>query len=252
MTSFKDRLKEGKPLIGTVVTLGVPAVAEVLSNCGFDWLWIDMEHAPLSLEQCQNLILAAGDRCHALVRIPVNDETWIKRVLDLGADGIIVPQVRNAPEAEKAVSASKYPPEGTRSVGIARAHGYGISFATYTQEANEKLAVILQIEHVEGVRNVESIISVPGVDAIVIGPYDLSGSFGKLGQIQDPQVQQAIETVRAACKCEGMPLGIFALLPEQGKAYLDTGYQLLSLGTDVHFLWSAAKFGLEKLGVPKT
>jgi 2-dehydro-3-deoxyglucarate aldolase/4-hydroxy-2-oxoheptanedioate aldolase len=245
MMDFKERLGQGKPLIGTLLTLGVPAIAEMLSRCGFDWLWIDMEHAPLSLEQTQQLIQAKDDKCAAFVRIPANDEVWIKRILDLGADGIIVPQVRYAEEAERAVAATKYPPEGTRSVGIARAHGFGMDFANYVKQANERLMVILQIEHAEGVRNIDSILKVPGIDAIVIGPYDLSGSFGKLGQLSDPEVQMAIEAVHLACKQRGMPIGIFALQPEQGKAYLKKGYQLLALGIDASYLWNAAKSSLE-------
>jgi 2-dehydro-3-deoxyglucarate aldolase/4-hydroxy-2-oxoheptanedioate aldolase len=103
----------------------------MISRCGYDWLWINMEHAPLSLEQAQQLLQAKSNHCAAFVRIPANDDVWIKRIFDLGADGIIVPQVRTAEEAERAVAGSKYPPSGTRSVGIARAHGFGMDFATY-------------------------------------------------------------------------------------------------------------------------
>lgn len=247
MNLFKERLRQGKPLIGTLLTLGLPAVGEMISRCGFDWLWIDLEHAPLSLEQTQHIIQAKADQCAALVRIPANDDVWIKRVLDLGADGIIVPQVKTAEEAQRAVVASKYPPAGVRSVGIARAHGFGMDFATYVREANERIAVVLQVEHAEGASNIESILQVPGVDAIVIGPYDLSGSFGKLGQILDPEVQGAIETVRKACGKHGIPVGIFALQCEQGKSYLKQGYQLLALGIDAHYLWTAAKVALDSV-----
>ena len=145
MMDFKERLSQGKPLIGTLLTLGVPSIAEMLSRCGFNWLWIDMEHAPLSLEQTQQLIQAKDDKCAAFVRVPANDEVWIKHILALGADGNIVPQVRTVAEAERAVAASKYPPEGVRSVGIARAHGFGMDFANYVKQANERLIVILQI-----------------------------------------------------------------------------------------------------------
>ena len=249
MTPFKERLIQGKPLIGTLLTLGLPAVAESLSRCGFDWLWIDMEHAPLSLELTQQLLQAKSKECAAFVRIPVNDDVWIKHILDLGADGIIVPQVKTADEALKAVAASKYPPQGVRSVGIARAHGFGMDFAEYVQEANQKLMVILQIEHEQGVQNIESILQVSGVDAIIIGPYDLSGSFGKLGQINDPVVQDAIEVVHRACQRHKMPVGIFSLLPEQGRTYIRKGYQLLALGIDVHYMWSAARAAIESLEV---
>lgn len=245
--TFKDRLKAGKPLIGTLISLGSTAVTEAVSRCGFDWLWIDMEHGPLSIEQVQHILQAKRGDCAALVRIPVNDETWIKRVLDLGADGIIVPQVKTAEEAQRAVSSSKYPPTGTRSVGMSRASGYGMDFAQYIREANDKLSVFLQIEHTEGVKNIDAILQIKGIDAIIIGPYDMSGSFGKLGQIQDPQVHEAIETVRKTCKAKGIPIGIFCLQPDLARTYLDQGYDLVNLGCDIHFLWSSAKSALDSI-----
>ena len=247
MNVFKQKMKKGKPLIGTLLTMGVPVVAEMISRCGFDWLWIDLEHSPLSLEQAQHLIQAKSSNCAAFVRIPANDDIWIKRILDLGADGIIVPQVKTAKEAEQAVAASKYPPLGIRSVGIARANSFGIDFAKHVQQANEQTLVLLQVEHAEGVQNIDAILGVPGVDAIVIGPYDLSGSFGKLGQIQNAEVQEAMLTVHKACKRHGMPIGIFALQPEQGQAYLKQGYQLLALGIDTHYLWNSAKASLDSV-----
>jgi 2-keto-3-deoxy-L-rhamnonate aldolase RhmA len=148
-------------------------------------------------------------------------------------------------EARSAVASAKYPPVGTRSAGVARANGYGMDFTYYSRDANDRLLVLLQIEHKDGVNNIEEILRVPGIDAIIIGPYDLSGSFGKLGQIDDNEVQHAIETVHNACKKHGMPIGIFALMPEHGKKYLKQGYQLLALGIDAHYLWTAAKAGLE-------
>jgi 2-keto-3-deoxy-L-rhamnonate aldolase RhmA len=247
MPTFKERLKQKKPLIGTLLSLGLPSVAEMVSRCGYDWLWIDMEHSPLSLDQAQQLLQAKAGECSAFIRTPVNDEIWIKRILDIGADGIIVPQVKTVEEARYAVASAKYPPVGTRSAGVARANSYGMDFSYYSKEANDTLLVLLQIEHRDGVRNIDEILKVPGVDAIIIGPYDLSGSFGKLGQIDDAEVQAAIQTVHEACQKRGMPIGIFALLPEHGKKYLKLGYQLVSLGIDAHYLWTAAKAGLEAM-----
>jgi len=247
MHPFKEKLLQGKPLIGTIISLGMPAITEVISRCGFDWLWIDMEHAPLSLEQVQSMIQAKLNQCAAFVRIPVNDEVWIKRVLDLGPDGIIVPQVNTAEDARKAVAAAKYPPYGIRSVGVSRASAFGMNFANYVRDANDQSMVILQIEHADAVRDIESILHVPNIDAIVVGPYDLSGSLGKLGQIQDPDVQKAIESVQIACQKHSMPIGIFTLLPEQGRYYVQQGYQLIALGIDIHYLWTSAKGALESL-----
>lgn len=168
MLNFREKLLENKPLIGTLLTMPVAAVSETLSRVGFDYLWIDMEHAPLTLTDVQNLLQGITAPCSGLVRIPDNDETWIKQVLDLGPDGIIVPQIKTRQDAERAVKAAKYPPVGTRSVGIARAHTYGMDFANYVSQANESTAVILQIEHKDGVQNLEHILAVSDIDAIVI------------------------------------------------------------------------------------
>src|SRR5271156_6394153 len=150
--NFREKLLEKKLVIGTLLTMPAPAVPETLSRLGFDYLWIDMEHAPLSLNQVENLLRCIAPPCSGLVRIPNNDETWIKQVLDLGAGGIIVPQVKTKEDAEKAVMSAKYPPLGNRSVGIARAHSFGVDFAKYVEVANESTAIVLQIEHKEGVQ----------------------------------------------------------------------------------------------------
>lgn len=241
MKLFKERMKAGNPLVGTIVSMGLPMVSEMISRCGFDWLWIDMEHAPLSLNEVQGLLQSKAESCAGFVRVPFNDEVWIKRVLDLGADGIIVPQVKTASEASRAVAAAKYPPAGIRSVGLSRANSFGMNFAGYGDTANQDTLVLLQVEHKEGVSNINEILNVSGIDAIIIGPYDLSGSFGKLGQIQDPEVQDAINTVLSACKKRGVPIGIFTMLPEQGRECVERGFQLVATGVDSHFLWTAAK-----------
>jgi 2-keto-3-deoxy-L-rhamnonate aldolase RhmA len=252
MHSFTKKLRQGDPLVGTVLSLGASAVSEVVSRCGFDWLWIDMEHAPLSLEQVQTILQAKSDQCHAFVRIPTADETWIKRVLDLGPDGIIVPNVKTADQARMVVAACKYPPAGVRSVGLSRASKFGMNFADYVRDANEQTIVILQIEHTEAVQDIDSILSVPNIDAIIIGPYDLSGSFGKLGQVEDAEVQAAMQVVQDACKKHSVPLGVFAMTPEHARNYLKQGYKLVAVGVDIHYLWTSAKNALESLKVKKT
>lgn len=244
--NFRERLSSGKVLLGTIVSLSSPAVIDTLSRVGFDWLWLDMEHSPLSLEQIQTLLTAKTPYCAGLVRVPTNEDQWIKRVLDLGADGIIVPHVSSRADAEYAVRCAKYPPTGSRSFGAGRAHAYGID-AAYQAMANDTVAVVVQIEDQEAVANIDEIISVKGIDAIIIGPYDLSGSFGKLGQLGDQEVQHAIDRVRRACAQKNFPAGIFALLPEQGRQYIDAGFRLVAVGADVHTLWSSAKQMLDGL-----
>lgn len=237
--NFRTELRTKKQLLGTIISLPSPAVIESLSRVGYDWLWIDMEHSPLSLDQVQALLAAKDASCHGLVRVPGNDDTWIKRVLDIGADGIIVPHVSSRADAERAVSAAKYPPQGTRSFGAGRAHIYGID-ATYQSRANDHIAVVVQIEHKRAVDNIDEILSVPGLDGVIIGPYDLSGSFGKLGQVEDAEIQVAIEIVRKACASAKIPIGIFALTPERARKYLDAGFALVAVGVDIHTLWSQA------------
>jgi 2-keto-3-deoxy-L-rhamnonate aldolase RhmA len=245
--SFRQKLKGRNQLIGTILGLPASAVAEAVSRLGYDWLWIDMEHAPLSLDHVQSILQCVDSSCSALVRIPVNDETWIKRVLDLGADGIIVPQVKSKAEAEYAVRSAKYPPQGARSAGLSRANRFGVEFAKSVQTANETTAVLLQIEHKDGVKNAREIVSVKGVDAIIIGPYDLSGSYGKLGEIADLEVVDAIASIRQACAEHRVPCGIFAMNAEAGAKYLQQGFELIAVGADIHFLWSAAESSLKTL-----
>ncbi|MBS0622405.1 MAG: 2,4-dihydroxyhept-2-ene-1,7-dioic acid aldolase [Verrucomicrobia bacterium] len=243
---FKARIAQGETLCGTIVTLNLPSVGEVLSECGFDWLWIDMEHAPFSLSDVQAMLQAKNRACGALVRIPVNSEEWIKRVLDLGVEGIIIPHVNTAEEAKRIIDISYYPPQGCRSVGMSRANRYGLD-SRYKQEANEKRGIFVQIEDKEGVANIEEIAKLPGIDGIIIGPTDLSGSYGKLGQVRAPEVVEAIEKVLKVCKRHKKPIGIFAKEAELGQHYIKQGFQLVAVGIDVHYLWTAAKAAVTSL-----
>jgi len=243
---FKDKMNAGEPLYGLIVTLGLPSICEMLSSCGFDWLWIDMEHSPLSLKEVQEMAQATSKGCAALVRVPVNNEEWIKRVLDLGVEGLILPHVNSADQVRSAVRASYYPPEGNRSLGMTRASQYGMD-TTYKFKANANRLLFVQIEDREGVDNIEEIVQVPGLDGILIGPYDLSGSYGKLGQISDAQVVKAVEKVLHTCKHHAKPIGIFAKHPDDAKRYLELGFQLIATGIDIHYLWTGAKRSLDLL-----
>jgi 2-keto-3-deoxy-L-rhamnonate aldolase RhmA len=246
-TGFRGRLLAGDRLIGTLISLPSPEVAELLAEVGFDWLFIDAEHGPLESERLQRLIQAIGGRAPALVRVPAGEDLWIKRALDVGAAGVIVPQVNSAEQAARVVGYCKYPPVGTRGVGIARAHRYGLGFSEYIATANDALAVIVQAEHIEAVRNIERIARVPGVDAVLIGPYDLSASMGKPGQITDPEVRQAMEAVREACLRAGTRLGIFGVSAPALRPFLDQEYTLITVGVDAIFLGQAAGAALSEL-----
>ena len=248
MDSFKQRLKNKELLIGTIITLPSPEMAEILAGLGFDWLWVDMEHAPFSIREVQQIVRAADSRCPCVVRTPSADEVWIKRVLDTGAAGVIIPHVSTQEEARNIVRYCKYPPDGTRSVGVARAHGYGLWAKEYVDRANEDISVIIQIEDVEGVGNAESIAGIDGVDAIVVGPYDMSGSMGKLGEVDDPNVKRNIEKVRVVCADAGLPVGIFGMNVQAVTPYIDDGFTLIALGMDTAFLIQAANQALKELG----
>ena len=246
-TSIREMLSRRKPLLGTVITMPSPAVAEVLSTVGYDWLFVDGEHGPLGIEAITAILQAAQHRCPCLVRIPALEEVWVKRALDAGADGLIAPLVNSVETARRVVAWSKYPPAGRRSVGGGRAHGYGRSFESYLRTANERVAVVVQIEHVDGARRIDAILDVDGIDAVFIGPYDLSGSLGIPGQINDAEVQMHIRKVRDACLERGKPLGIFTAEAEAARAYIEQGFVLLAVGADAVHLGHAAEASLGRV-----
>lgn len=237
--SFAARLRRGERLIGSFVTLPALEVAEVMGAAGLDWLAIDCEHAPLDALWAQRLLQAA--RVPGVIRVADGHESTLKHALDTGAAGVIVPMVNTAQQARAIVSHCKYPPLGTRGVGIVRAQGYGHGFQEYVARANESTAVIVQIEHITGVENIDAIVAVPGVDAAFVGPYDLSGSMGRLGQVDHIDVLAAIEGVRLACERAGMPLGIFAGSATAARPYLDKGFTLIAVGIDAQLLGQAAR-----------
>jgi len=238
--SFRRRLKRGDPLIGTLVTLASLETAEIMAEAGFDWLFVDMEHSTLDPPQVQAILQCVGERVDCVLRVPLNDEIWIKKALDAGAAGILVPQVNSIEDARRAVRYSKYPLQGSRSVGMGRAHGYGAKSQAYLDQANNNIAVIIQAENIETVKNIEAIITVEGIDAVLIGPYDLSASMGLMGQVDNLEVQAAIESIRQICQAHGMPLGIFATKVERAKAYLQQGYNLIACSGDTLMLAQAA------------
>lgn len=247
---FRTRLTRGETLLGTMVTLPSAAVAEILADAGFDWLFIDGEHGPLETHDILAMLQAVGDRTPCLVRVPAAGEIPIKTVLDLGADGIIVPQVNSAEEAARVVQWARYAPLGSRGVGLARAHGYGRRFREYVETANERTVVVVQAEHVRAVENIEEIVQVPGIDAVLLGPYDLSASLGKMGQIDDPAVVAAIERVTTVCQRARLPLGYFGVTAAAVQPFIDRGYTLITAGVDTLLLGQAAGQLLKQLQKP--
>jgi 2-keto-3-deoxy-L-rhamnonate aldolase RhmA len=244
---FRARLKRGDKLLGTMVTLASAASAEVLASIGFDWLFIDGEHGPLETRELAEILQAVSHKTACIVRVPQAAEVPIKRALDLGAHGIIVPQVNTAAQAADVVRWSRYAPDGERGVGLARAQGYGQTFREYLRSANDEVAVIVQAEHARAVDNIEAIAKVPGVDAVLLGPYDLSASLGLMGQIDDPVVVTAIRRVTEACRAARMPLGYFGVTAAAVQPYAAQGYTLLVAGVDTLYLAQGAKALLGEL-----
>lgn len=245
---LKNRLSKGEVCFGATITMSCPVVTEIMSHVDYDWLWIETEHTVMSEETVLALQQATnGADISCVVRVPWNDKTMIKRILDTGCDGVIVPLVRTKKDAEDAVKAMKYPPGGERGGGLARAQAYGLHMGEYMATANDDVLTILMIEHIDAINNIEEIIRVPGVDSVIIGALDLSGSMGILGQMDDPRIEEAIQKVLAACKGTGMPCGIVAFDPEQAKERIEQGFLNLAIGMDVLFLSSAAKGVLDQV-----
>ena len=238
---FRTRLRRGDALMGTLVSLPSLETAEVLADAGFDWFFVDLEHTPMGVPEAQAILQTVGEKVACVLRIPLNDEIWVKKALDTGAPAIMVPQVNTADDARRVVRYCKYPLLGMRSVSGARANRYGVKLAEYLQRANDEIAVVIQCEHIRAVENIEAIIAVEGLDAVFIGPYDLSASMGLIGQPGHPDVQAAIERVRQACQAHKMPLGIFAGSAEIGKNYLKQGFTLVAASGDTLMLGQVAR-----------
>ena len=239
-SDFRQRLIAGEVLLGSIVTVESPETVEALCHVGFDWLFIETEHAPILPHAVQHIIQAAGST-PCVVRLSRSDEISIKRALDAGAAGIMVPQVNSAAHARLVVSYAKFAPMGSRGVGTGRASMYGLNLEEYVATANDKTAVIVQAEHIDAVENIEEIASVEGVDAVFIGPYDLSASLNKLGRVNDREVVEAIDRVREACLEKGVGLGLHGLSIDELRNKTEQGFTLISCNSDVGLLAGAAK-----------
>lgn len=240
-TPYQELLRAGRPLLGTLLSLPSPEIAEICVLTGFDWLFFDMEHGLLDYAAVQRMIQAVAGRVPCFIRVPTNESIWIGKALDTGADGLIFPHVNSAAEARACVRAAQYPPEGARSVGIARAQAYGAGLREAIANSNRDIILIAQVEHIDAVRSINDILSVPGIDGVFIGPYDLSASLGIPGQVGDPAVREAIGQVRRAAGMAGRPSGILAGSPEAAKAAVADGHTLICLATDTLMLADGAR-----------
>lgn len=248
MATLRDMIETGRPSIGSWIQLGDEALAEMMATGPFDWLCIDLEHTTVSIEQAGKIVRVADlAGCPVLVRLSSHDPTQIKRVLDAGVTGIIAPMVNTAEEAEAVVSAATYPPKGTRGVGLARAQDYGVGFPEYMKRMERELVCIMQVEHIDGVDNIEEILAVDGVDGFFIGPYDLSASLGCPGDFDHPEMVAAMDRVAAVVKRPEVLAGVHVVEPEPERLekMTDAGYRFIAYASDMllfaHHLKAVAK-----------
>ncbi len=249
MGQTKEKLRCGEAAFGGWVMLGHPAVAEVMAGEGFDWLGIDMEHTGIDLPALENMCRAVrGSGVDLLVRLHATDAVLAKKALDLGADGIIVPSVNSGAEAEEAVRIAKYPPVGVRGAALARCADYGRDFAGYFARHNDAVLVVVMLEHISAVRNVDEILAVPGIDATLIGPYDLSASMELAGQLDHPEVRGAQETLLDACNRHAIPAGIHVVPVDRAQVEerVQQGFRFVALGIDTQFLMHGCRAMLGK------
>jgi len=251
----REKLKTGQSTLGCFLGLGSPSVAELMAQAGFDWLVIETEHSALDSSQVEHLLMAIkGTQAIPLVRLPSGDQVYIQRALDIGAMGIVVPLVRTKEEAQAIVRATRYPPEGTRGFGPLRAAQYMFDTNDYFYRANENLLVALIVETREAVQNLESIASVPGVDALFLGPFDLSLSLG-LDPMKQPhrEVEEIIEHMLLIASESNIAIGIHAMTIDQMLQRQAQGFRMISFSTDYMILADGARAGLAdfKREIPK-
>jgi 2-dehydro-3-deoxyglucarate aldolase len=248
MGNLRKKLRNKELTIGSWITLGHPSIAEIMARAGYEWLVVDLEHSVITIREAQELIRVI-DQCGVtpLVRLSSNDSVQIKRVMDAGAHGIIVPMVNSASEAKQAVSAVRYPPEGRRGVGLARAQGYGTTFEHYLSWVNKETVVIVQVEHGDAVKNLEAILSVEGVDGYIVGPYDLSGSLGVPGQFDHPLMLDTMDRIREVGEASGKAPGIHVVEPdpEQLQKRVDQGYVFVAYSVDIRMFDCSCRKALD-------
>ena len=238
------------PSLGSWITIGHPAVAEIMAAAGFDWLTVDLEHSAISIERAEEIIRII-ELCGVkpFVRLSSHNPEQIKRVMDSGAHGIIVPMVKTAEEVTQAVAAVHYPPLGNRSVGLARAQRYGNAFEAYYEWQKSNVMVIVQIEHIDAVDNIEAIFSIQGISGYIVGPYDLSASMGIPGDFANEKMSAALDRIKIAAKDYQVSSGIHIVEPDLGelKRRISEGYKFIAYGVDMRMLDITCRLATDKM-----
>jgi 4-hydroxy-2-oxoheptanedioate aldolase len=250
--AVKRALQAGQPSVGTWLSLGSIVAARFMARSGLSWLTIDMEHTLVEWETTTHMVaLIAEAGCTPLVRVPSNRHDHIKRALDNGAMGVVVPMVNSREEALAAVAATKYPPVGTRSVGgSVHALNYGATANDYFARANDEILVVLQCEHIQSVENADSIFSVPGIDAIFVGPNDLAASMrSKDGKPPSGEAtSQAMKHILETCRKHKVPAGLHCGSPEEVRMRIEEGWQFLAIASELRMMLDAVSGVMQKLG----
>lgn len=239
---LNKKIERGETVIGTHITLTDHSVTELMGHIGYDFVWIDWEHAAIDRHHIQNhLIAAAAAGIAGIVRVPWNDPVIVKPVLEMGPDGVVFPMIRTAEEARNAVASCRYPPKGIRGFGPRRANMYGASpNDEYLEYADGGFWRIMQIEHAEAVANLEEILSVDGVDTIVVGPSDLSGSIGQLTKTNHPEVVKLMDEIGSKCRNSGKPFGVsMGWSPAEVGEWKRRGVSWIASGLDTGLLYEA-------------
>lgn len=253
--SLKQRLRRGAVTVGSWLTLGHPALAEIMAKAGFDWLTVDLEHSAMTIREAEDLIRVI-DLCGVtpLARVSSNDPVQIKRVMDAGAHGVIVPMVNSKADAERAVAAVHYPRRGQRGVGLARAQGYGARFREYVSWLAQESLVIVQIEHIRAVEHLGEILRVDGVDGFLVGPFDLSGSLGVPGDFEHPSMLRALERIRRVARRHPAAAGYHVIppRPQAVRQKIAEGYRFIGYSVDFLFLGEACRQGLGQIRASAT
>jgi 4-hydroxy-2-oxoheptanedioate aldolase len=253
--AVKQALKAGRPSVGTWLSLGSITAARFLARSGLNWLTVDIEHSLVDWETATHIFASVADAgCTALGRVPANRHDHIKRVLDNGAHGIVVPMVNSREEAEAAVSAAKYPPVGTRSVGgSVHAMNFGASAVDYFKHADEEILVVLQCEHIRAVENADAIFSVPGIDAIFVGPNDLAASMrssdGRPPSAGD--TAKAMQHILQTCRKHKVAPGLHCMNVEEARHRIDEGWQFVAVESELKMMLRGAEDVVSKLGLTK-
>lgn len=245
---MKKDIITGNICLGTWIQTGSPVVSEILANVGYKWIAVDLEHTETCLESFTNILRAISKYdVFPMVRVCANSVISIRKCLDSGAKGVIVPLVNNKEDAKNAVQATKYPPLGVRGFAFVRANEWGVNFDTYAKNANDEIVVIVMIETKEAVENIDEILSVDGVDGVFIGPYDMSGSYGVAGQTSHQLVEEAKIKVLNACKLHKKVAGQHIVVPtkENVQTAIKEGYTFIALGMDTVFVADGASKALD-------